>query len=1094
VTLGVSAVVVRTPFEDFAVQIRRGGPRPEGEQLELARWAASQFRFGVDVGDPRVVRAARELVRLLDGEGLGFGRGRIDDGVGFPSSRGASPPFGGAFGGLAARLEEELLAGRLVVERQRFAPLTERRDRFDPKLPPLPPPRRESKTHTFEVRFVDEIGKAISGIDAEFTADGAQTRPTNAAGIALLEGVQSSTANVAILDPEALAKVLDPRWATFRPGKPPKESNTTEVVFRETELGPFNLKAELPNTIVIKPPLGKLFVELWEKTGRVRHAKRTYQITGPQSFEGTTDEDGRLLHEDAFPGDYSLSLTLTAFEGDPDAFTDVVSAPLVALAPGEASPQVRAIGAVPRSILARLHMFFNTNKTFLLPTALPSVRRLRRLYLDNAPCQLLVVGHADTRANAAFNDKLSLARAEATIAYLKDDVEAWFKFYSDPDPKRKWGKVEDRLMIISMPDFKTKGRQEDPVSWFQRTRELQIDGTAGKETRRALIAEYMSLDGTSLADFVGQVDAVAHGCGENFPLDDSGEQLDDAPADEKRDPIDRRVELFFFDNEFGISPKPTSQNSKADSSEYPTWRRRVARLVDLHPDDPEAAKVNFVELADAHFRTNSAVVLPEGENPDQAGEHEALTTMGLISVALRFNQLRPGRSVLVAGHTDTTADPGFNQKLSEERAQVALALLKGGDDQREKFKKLCDARHTVADIKQILSWAAKALGFACDPKTIDNNADTLSPHVEGFQRSYNGRLDKLAPGREPLDPDGAFGPLTWGAVFDCYEFALRQELGKDAVAVSDLRQKLVFTDPQRESLGFSEHFPIEELGVDNFRSQTNRRVEILFFEPGEEPDTATAVLEPELSELYLPGVYVRTPLGPDDLQVGDIHMILIDDVTLEPLQDTPFSIQGDDVGFAGVTDKEGRLRQAEVPVGTYTLTVEGRAETATAVVLTHSAEEPQIRALAAAVERLFEFRVHDAARVPLANAQCKVTLDDAVLTKQADATGLTIFTLPPICPESVLVEWTDGTTQFQQEVFLECNEGELETLAPCRLENLGYPAFADLDLAVLKFQLDYGLLPAEQLGPNEEMPQKVLDELRSIWEDKQCDARFPGAA
>ncbi len=288
--LGVDAVVVRTPFEDFTVRVERGRARHEGEQLELALWAAIQFRFGFEMGDPGVVRAARELMRLLDGGGFGFG---------FDPSGPSDPfsPAGSSFGGVARRIEDELVAGRLVVERERVASLTERRDLFEPQVPPLPPPRRESTTRTFEVRFIDEIGKPISGIDAEFTADGAQTRPTNAAGIALLEGVQSSSANTAILDSEALSKVLDPRWQTFRPGEPPKESNTAEVVFRGGKLGPFDLKAELPNTVVIKPPLGKLFVELWDKAGRVRHANRTYRITGPRSFEGTTDDQGRLLHE-----------------------------------------------------------------------------------------------------------------------------------------------------------------------------------------------------------------------------------------------------------------------------------------------------------------------------------------------------------------------------------------------------------------------------------------------------------------------------------------------------------------------------------------------------------------------------------------------------------------------------------------------------------------------------------------------------------------------------------------------------------------------------------------------------------------------------
>lgn len=915
VALGVGVVVVRTPFEDFTVRVQRGGTRPVGEQLELARWAASQFRLGIDMGEPAVARAARELVRLLDGGGLGFGIDSLS-----PLDR--FSPFGNSFGGIATRLEDELLAGRLVVERERFTPLSERRDEFELELPPLPPPRRESTTRTFEVRFVDETGKAISGIDAEFTADGPQTRATNAAGIALLEGVQSSSAHVAILDPDALSKVLDPRWETFRPGKPPNESNTTEVVFRGSELGPFPLKAELPNTVVIKPPLGKLFVELWDKTGRVRHANRTYQISGPQSFEGTTNEEGRLLHEGVFQGDYTLSLTVDSFKGDPDETVEQVVSPLVALdVAGE--PQLRMLGGVPISTLARLHMFFNTNKAFLLPTALASMKKLRRLYIENAPCKLLVVGHADTAGGPAFNDKLSLERARAVIAYLKDDVDTWFEFYKSTDAKKVWGKIEDHLMLISMPDFSSKLQSEDAVTWFQRTRGLSIDGTAGKETRTALISEYMSLDGTSLADFVGEIDAVAHGCGENFPLDDVGTELDPEPEDQKRDPGDRRVELFFFDQEFGISPIPPSQNSKPGSTEYPKWRERVLFIAELKDADIDAQRVTFAEMTDAHFRTNSAVVLPEGEDPNQKGEHQALTSVGLLATVLRFNEEHPGRTLLVAGHTDTAASEAFNQKLSEERAEVTLSLLQGGSAARERFKTLCDARHTVADVKQILSWVSKAIpGFDCAPKRIDDQEDQVS--VRKFQTAYNANKATLNPDPNvaPLTVDGSVGKLTWGAVFDCYELALQNELGENPAALASLRAKLRFADDNHPFLGFSEHFPIEELGVDNFRSQANRRVEILFFEPGEDPDLDQAARDPETSELYLPGQYERESIPPMASALRRTLVVNVLDHQGFPVTDRSVTLFLSDGSTREIrTDGSGTLT-AKVPLGVVSMALE----------------------------------------------------------------------------------------------------------------------------------------------------------------------------
>ena len=92
--------------------------------------------------------------------------------------------------------------------------------------------------------------------------------------------------------------------------------------------------------------------------------------------------------------------------------------------------------------------------------------------------------------------------------------------------------------------------------------------------------------------------------------------------------------------------------------------------------DAEGPALTFAELADALFRTNSAVVLPEGEVPaDDPDSHEALRSFGVFATALRFNHENAGRKLLVAGHTDTTASVDFNQKLSEERAGTGLALL-----------------------------------------------------------------------------------------------------------------------------------------------------------------------------------------------------------------------------------------------------------------------------------------------------------------------------------------------------------------------------------------------------------------------------------
>ena len=141
---GIDAVIVRTPFEEFTVRLKRGGPPPEGQQIESVLRAARDFRFGIEMGEPGILRAARELIHLLDGGGFGFGGDLtlLDDaGEGFGRASGS---VNGAFRDISLRIEEELLAGRLVVEREHLAPLTDRREPFELELPPLPPAPRES--------------------------------------------------------------------------------------------------------------------------------------------------------------------------------------------------------------------------------------------------------------------------------------------------------------------------------------------------------------------------------------------------------------------------------------------------------------------------------------------------------------------------------------------------------------------------------------------------------------------------------------------------------------------------------------------------------------------------------------------------------------------------------------------------------------------------------------------------------------------------------------------------------------------------------------------------------------------------------------
>lgn len=235
----------------------------------------------------------------------------------------------------------------------------------------------------------------------------------------------------------------------------------------------------------------------------------------------------------------------------------------------------------PSVIRARLlGMYFDTNKCFLLPSALTNIQHVKKIYDGNPDTMLLIVGHTDATGDPSYNDPLSLERADAVAAYLKDNVEAWLAWYDSGAPfEKRWGAHEDNMMLLALPDFATRPPDENPVRWFQRTRGLTEDGFAGTETRQALITEYMGLDGTTLPP---NVELVLHGCGENYPLSEEElVELSGSLDPEEAKQQNRRVELYFFDRKLGVQPPPPGLNSPPGSPEYPEWVRRAQETHDF---------------------------------------------------------------------------------------------------------------------------------------------------------------------------------------------------------------------------------------------------------------------------------------------------------------------------------------------------------------------------------------------------------------------------------------------------------------------------------------------------------------------------------
>ncbi len=819
------------------------------EDRARAREALRELRLGILWNFGPVLRAIEQLHRALRGRSTDFSSLQLDAGL----AREAT------YSQLLNDIEEEFELGRLVVSEGAF-PLLEvppefelgvRERALDIEVPPPLARRAEANENLtlFDVRFVDEVGQPISGVAVEIEAgDRLEKLTTNGAGVALLEDVTSMSASVRLVDVAALEAILDPRWETERSGSAPSGANTTSVVFTGAGLGAVSLKPAVPNTVVIQPPLGKLFVELWDKNGRVLHVGQDYEISGPASLSGTTDEQGRLLHEELLPGDYELALSIKLDPGDGSEVVDTETAKLVVLAPAAAAPQIRMLGVVPHVEMVRLRgMLFDTNKSFLLPSAIEPFRTVRDFYRQSNPSDLLIVGHTNATGEPDINDPLSEERAESARAYLMDDVDAWLGNY-DLSGSKRWGSREDGLMLRSLPDFGTKGEAEDSVTWFQRTRSLGVDGVAGPETRRQLITEYMALDGSPFSEEPDLVVLVQiHGAGENFPLKDTGFELDTQAAGSHPDAFDRRVEFFFFEPEFGILPAPAAPNGK----EYLNWRERSDLDLDLIAGQVAPTEATVIEVEDVFFRTDSAVV------------HHSLKCASAFALALIFADTKRDHRLLIAGHTDTRAPDSFNQPLSEERAENSLAVLEGN---RARFVELSEARNKVGDHKQILRFLTEQLAFDCDPSQIDDNAFTAVAAVKQFQEQYNARRAALGvPDATEIGVDGSVGPETWGAFFDCYEAFLAGQVSSASDVpgqledLKELRTSLAFVDDEKKTLGFGERFPEERPGVDNVASATNRRVELLFFPVDDVPNLEGSLDD---SEIYLPGRFKKQQIDP----------------------------------------------------------------------------------------------------------------------------------------------------------------------------------------------------------------------------------------
>ena len=321
--------------------------------------------------------------------------------------------------------------------------------------------------------------------------------------------------------------------------------------------------------------------------------------------------------------------------------------------------------------------------------------------------------------------------------------------------------------------------------------------------------------------------------------------------------------------------------------------------------------LQILEMEDVLFRHNSAVFLPDREDfysasnsedrtdQDAAADQEKMTGLSVLKSILLYALDNPEKKILIAGHTDASGSNEINFKISEERADSVLYLI---ENKRDEWAKISHNRHKDEDIQHILTWVARQKGWDCDPGGIDGKTGPKTRQaIKNFQSQAG------------TNADGIVGPRTWGKIFDIYqeELALFMDYEKGKQAL-DNRGALNWLYSDNKAVGCGESWPKEhvEASTDRqLRSQTNRRVEILFFDEDEIPPECQCkkgVCETDACPIYPAGKFTREyiPAGPPQL----ILRIKPLDQTFNPLPGKRYALTLGNTTYQGDIPPGGVIR------------------------------------------------------------------------------------------------------------------------------------------------------------------------------------------
>jgi hypothetical protein len=312
----------------------------------------------------------------------------------------------------------------------------------------------------------------------------------------------------------------------------------------------------------------------------------------------------------------------------------------------------------PAEIVTRVRMMgmlFDSNKCFLLPQGLPGIRSIIAMHEQHENAEVLIVGHAGGDEDLAGAD-IALDRAKMLAAFLTSDPEPWVAWFGkDKNKQSRWGTREVQLMLSVLPQGGkpfyqgnasgvTGAKTSTAIRAFQKHWNLEkgtrlvVDGKAGPATSRALVAAYMGLQNTTLAD---HIEPVVHGA--------EGHQ-DDALAASGLQPDERRIEVFFFEQ--GIDPEPGSETSDAGAPEYEAWLGKVSETKDF---ENHGIHVQIRDLRQKPVPGCAVTYSGPTSGEAQADDHGFVSLFGLKAGQYTIHATRDGDIVAVSTLTYPTA-------------------------------------------------------------------------------------------------------------------------------------------------------------------------------------------------------------------------------------------------------------------------------------------------------------------------------------------------------------------------------------------------------------------------------------------------------